>query len=97
MSCITIDVTKEDIKRAKQGGFYCPIARAMKRAVPRRLLHVDYAYTDIAVAPGSQISLRRVLPDKAVKFAQSFDNPGCYEAPEPFSFVLSIPEAVKNT
>ena len=77
----TIKVTQEDIDKATPASCcYCPIARALRRAFPRRRVAVG----PIFITVGRE---RAYPPVKACEFITAFDSG---RTVKPFSFKLDL-------
>ena len=92
---VTINVTQEDIDQGTPAsGYFCPIARAVRRVYPFAPVVVDFVR--IFVVPGFGGADARwndspaLLPYEAQEFVRVFDK--CKEGEAaPFSFTAELP------
>jgi hypothetical protein len=88
MKTVTIEVTQEDIEKGqRKDGCNCPIAKAIKRAIPGCCVSVATRWVVLSI--NGEFCGDSFLPEKALKFIADFDN---FNPISPFTFQLEVPE-----
>lgn len=87
---VLVTVTKEDIAEGTHACTRCPIALALRRALPGAY-QVYVRHDSIVIAPRDTLLATYELPDPVADFVNRFD---AMDTVAPFSFEIEVPECL---